>query len=247
MPLVTITGLKTTAGADLATNPSINTDAPFNLANAAFVPSNCDGYKSVASLQTSADNLLLSYQIASIGPTSLTTLLTNLKTGLAAADQGQDLTGKPGYDNTQVSGLNVKDFITSLQNSYLPVIRLLSTCLRESLQVDQKDLTEAQDKLNESKSRYDSIVNPERKVSYYEGWFPMIRPMTEPALFGLFGAAIFMLLVSILIFLRLSGVQIDIQIPESTFALPPNASYYMYGGAAVGIIGAVAYGYMRKK
>ena len=244
MPLVTITGLKTTAGADLAINPAINTDAPFNLGNAAFVPSNCDGYKSVASLQTSADNLLLSYQIGTNG--QLTTNLTNLKDKLAAADQGQDLTGKPGYDTTQVSGSNVKDFITSLQNSYLPVIRILSTCLRESLQVDQTALTAAQEALNESKSRYESITNPERKVSYYEGWFPMVRPMTEPALFGLFGAAIFMLLVSILIFLRLSGVQIDIQIPESTFALPPNASYYMYGGAAAGIIGAVAYGYMKK-
>lgn len=247
MPVVTITGLKTLSGADLTTNPSINTDAPFNLANASFVPSSCAGYISMASSQTSADNLLLSYQIGINGPTSLTTLLTNLKEELVPADQGMSVTGKAGYDDQQVSGTNVKDFITSIQNSYLPVIRILSTCLRESLQVDQSALVTAKDKLNESKSRYESITNPERNVSYYEGWFPMVRPMTEPALFGLFGAAIFMLLVSILIFLRLSGVQLDIQIPESTFALPPNASYYMYGGVVAGIIGAVAYGYLRKK
>ena len=244
MPLVTITGLKTTAGADLATNPSINTDIVFSTTGSNAVPMTCSAIKSTASSSTTADTFLSIYSLSE--SSTLKTKLTNLKSGLAFADQGQELTGKTGYDTTVANGTNVKDFITSISSTYLPIIRLVDICLQEFLEVDTSALTEAQEALNESKSRYDSIVNPERNVSYYEGWFPMVRPMTEPALFGLFGAAIFMLLVSILIFLRLSGVQIDIQIPESTFALPPNASYYMYGGAAAGIIGAVAYGYMKK-
>lgn len=246
MPLVTITGLKTPANVALATNPSIDTSPPFDLTSATYAPGNCGGIKNLATVQTSVNTFLLNYGISDTAETSLTTKLTNLKTQLAPADQGQLLTEKPGFD-TFTEGLNVRDYIKATQEHYLPMIRLVDTCMRENVQVDQTALIKAKDILNESKTRYESIVNPERNVSYYEGWFPIVRPMSEPALFGLFGAAIFMLLVSILIFLRLSGVQIDIQIPESTFALPPNASYYMYGGAAAGIIGAVAYGYMRKK
>jgi hypothetical protein len=243
MPLVTIRGLETPARAILA--PSIDTSPPFDMSNTEVIPNKCSDITNLAITQTSIDNFLLHYNIASSGPTSLTTKLTDFKTQLALADQGQDLVGKTGFD-TLTEGLNVKNYIGSLKEHFLPMIRLVDTCLRENLEVDQSTLIKAKDILNESKTRYESIVNPERNVSYYEGWFPIVRPMSEPALFGLFGAAIFMLLVSILIFLRLSGVQLEIQIPESTFALPPNASYYMYGGAAAGIIGAVAYGYMRK-
>jgi hypothetical protein len=68
--------------------------------------------------------------------------------------------------------------------------------------------------------------------------------MTEPALLGIFGASIFMLLVSILVFLRLQGVEINVIVPDITlFTLPPNASYYIYGGLATGIIGSIAYAY----
>jgi len=244
MPLVSITGLKTPAGADLA--PVIDTSPPFDLTNTNVIPNKCSDITNLATTQTSINNFLSNYNIAFLGPTSLTTKLTNFKTELSRADQGQDLTGKIGFDTTVADRLNIRDYFLDLQNKYLPMIRLVDTCMRENLEVDQSALIKAKDTLNESKTRYESIVNPERNVSYYEGWFPIVRPMSEPALFGLFGAAIFMLLVSILIFLRLSGVQLEIQIPESTFALPPNASYYMYGGAAAGIIGAVAYGYMRK-
>ena len=246
MPLVAIVGLTTPAGANLA--PTIDTSPPFDLSNTNVVPNKCSDITNLATAQTSVYNFLLNYNIANTGSTSLTTKLTDFNIQLALADQGQVLTGKTGFNIMQViGGTNIKDYITSISTTYLPMIRLVDTCLLEHLKVADSALVKAKEAVNESKSRYESITNPERKVSYYEGWFPMVRPMTEPALFGLFGAAIFMLLVSILIFLRLSGVQIDIQIPESTFALPPNASYYMYGGAAVGIIGAVAYGYMRKK
>jgi len=105
----------------------------------------------------------------------------------------------------------------------------------------------AQDRLDESESRLGSIRNPEQNVSYYEGWFPIVRPMTEAALFGLFAAAIFMLLLAVLVFIRMAGVQIDIQIPEITiFTLPPNASYYIYGGVATGVIGGIIYAYYYK-
>ena len=255
MPVVTITGLKTTAGADLATNPSINTDAPFAISGANSVPQTCSSIKDLAILSSSSSSvetppLTETYGLLTTSSNSISNKLTALRNNLSLADQSQELAGKTGYDTTVANGINIKDYITSISSTYLPIIVLVATCLQESLEVDTVALKAAQEKLDESKSRYESITNPERNVSYYEGWFPMVRPMTEPALFGLFAAAIFMLLLSILVFLRLSGVQIDVQIPEmafSSFNLPPNASYYMYGGVAAGIIGGIGYAYYLRR
>ena len=247
-PPVSITGLVTTAGTGLLVNPSIPTDAPFIITGTGAVPSTCSSIHSSASAEATSDAFLNKYALGSVS--SIKTKLMNLKANLALADQGQLISGKAGFD-TQISGggTNVDDFMTSLKDTYLPIIRLADTCLQESLQIDTSALTQAENKVEESKSRLDSITNPERNVSYYEGWFPMVRPMTESALFGLFAASIFMLLLSILVFLRLSGVQIDIQIPEMALALalPPNASYYIYGGVITGIIGGVGYAYYLKR
>ena len=246
MPVVTITGLVTTTGTPVSTNPSIDTENPFILTGTGAVSQTCSTIKDAASSASTSDAFLQNYKLS--GATQLKTKLTTLKSNLALADQGLVLTGKTGFDTGVTAGTtNIKDFVASLTTTYLPVIKLVDTCLQESLQVDTSALTQAQTTLEESKSRLESITNPERNVSYYEGWFPMVRPMTEPALFGLFAAAIFMLLLSILVFLRLSGVQIDIQIPEMAFNLPPNASYYIYGGAAAGIVGGIGYAYYLRR
>ena len=245
MPLVTITGLKTTAGAAVATNPFIVTDDPFILTGQGAVSQTCSTIKSAASSAATSAAFLENYKLS--GANELKNKLTSLKANLDLADQGQLLTGKAGFDTVVAGSTNINDFVSSLSTTYLPIIKLASTCLQESLQGDTSALTQAQTALDESKSRLESITNPERNVSYYEGWFPMVRPMTEPALFGLFAAAIFMLLLSILVFLRLSGVQIDIQIPELAFSLPPNASYYMYGGVVAGIVGGIGYAYYLRR
>jgi hypothetical protein len=245
MPVVTITGLVTTSNTPLTSAPSLNTDVPFVLNGAGAVPNTCTAIKSTASSSATSDAFLTTYALA--GATSIKEKLVSLKSALSVADQGQQISGKTGFDTAVASGMNVKEFVNSITTTYIPIIKLADTCLQESLQVDTSALTAAQSALDESKSRLDSITNPERNVSYYEGWFPMIRPMTEPALFGLFAAAIFMLLLSILVFLRLSGVQIDIQIPEMAFNLPPNASYYMYGGVVAGIVGGIGYAYYLRR
>jgi len=146
---------------------------------------------------------------------------------------------------------NVQTYVNDIETKILPQVQLVESCLSESLQVDNKGLNQAQAQLDESKERYESIKNPETNVSYYEGWFPIVRPMSEGALFGLFGAAIFMLLLSIFIFLRLAGVVINIQIPEiilpeflmNIFTLPPNSQFYILGGIIAGIFGGIGYSY----
>lgn len=235
MPPIPDTPRTSLVGATVYTSPPFNTNT---------IPLTCSAVVSAAKNASTADQIFdLIYHNHPGHENPLYAIQANLRP-LARAlvkidDQGQTFSDTAGRDAVQAH-------LTSLENTYLPVIRLADTCLKESLQVDQSALKEAQGKLEESQSRLAAITNPEENVSYYEGWFPMVRPMTEPALLGIFGAAIFMLLLSVLVFLRLQGVEINITIPEIMipyFTLPPNASYYMYGGLATGIIGSIGYAY----
>jgi len=223
---------------------TIYTDPPFNTNS---VPLTCATVISKANSSTSVNDFLNTYHIDSSQPGQINSIKTNLTTfnaSLARLDQGLSFAG------TDINALpRVQEFLTSLKTTYMPIVGLVDNCLRESLQIDTSALKAAQNRLSESESRLAAVTRPEENVSYYEGWFPIIRPMTEIGLFGLFTSAIFMLLLSILVFLRLSGVQIDIQIPEIMipyFTLPPNSSYYMYGGLATGIIGSLLYVYFKK-
>jgi hypothetical protein len=219
--------------------PQIDVTPPFTVTGEGSVPTSCAIIIANAKADATASVFLDRYKIGST--TSLTQKLSGLKAALPT-DTSKTITVNAG-----LTGVN--DFLKMVNNTSLPVIQHVNNCLRESLQIDNTKIKEAQDILEESKSRLASITNPERNVSYYEGWFPIIRPMSEPALFGLFGAAILLLLLSIMILLRLTGVQIDIKIPEIIipyFTLPPNATYYIYGGIAVGIVGGLSYSYFQK-
>ena len=242
--LTNLAGISSTAAPSTAT--LIITD-PFSTSGGGAVPTTCAAIVSKANTDTAISTFLTSYGLqdkASAGATDLSIkdkLLTfQRQLAPATVDQLQDITQKGGYSN-------VNTFITGLQNTYLPVIRLAESCLREGTQVDRTAYNSAKAAAEESNLRLKSILTPEQHLSYYDGWFPLIRPMSESALFGIFGAALFMLILSILVFLRMTGVQIQLQIPEimnmpSWLTLPPYASYYIYGGIAAGLIGTgVAY------
>jgi hypothetical protein len=231
----------------IATTPSttlvtrtVYTSNPFDTST---VPITCTTVVNAGKNASSANDLLDIYHIDPSKTGQVDSIQKNLEPLLATLsvipDQGQTFTSPVGRDE-------VNTHLRDLENTYLPVIRLAKTCLQESLQIDQSALKDSQSRLEEAQSRLASITNPEENVSYYEGWFPIVRPMTESALLGLFGAAIFMLLMSVLVFLRLQGVEINLIIPDMVipyFTLPPNASYYIYGGLATGIIGSIGYAY----
>jgi hypothetical protein len=242
---VTLSNLAPVTGT-ITSSATVIVDAPFNTSGQAAVPTSC------ASIVTNAKGGDLSTFLTLYGlkdkeggqgqGVSIKDKLTTLQTGLApvSVNQLQDITSNTGYTA-------INTFVKDLGTTYLPVIRLVNNCLRENIQIDTTAYDTAKAKAEESKLRLKSILTPEQHLSYYDGWFPLIRPMTESALFGLFGAALFMLIVSILVFLRMTGVQVQLQIPDiaydsSWFSLPPNASYYIYGGIAFGLIGtAIAY------
>ena len=219
------------------------TDLPLNL----NLQSKCESVTTAINSKNSLEIALETFYIGTDTNNNPNVIrnLEKLKDVLSSAIPSDTLS------TTNDNANKVIKYVDDIETKILPQVQLVESCLSESLQVDNKGLNEAQAQLDESKERYESIKNPETNVSYYEGWFPIVRPMSEGALFGLFGAAIFMLLLSIFIFLRLAGVVINIQIPEiilpeflmNIFTLPPNSQYYILGGIVAGIFGGIGYSY----
>lgn len=103
------------------------------------------------------------------------------------------------------------------------------------------ELNQKKKDLDEAKTRYEAIKDPEQKVGYYEGWFPIFRPMRESSLFGVFGAGLFLLLISIFMFLNMNGVSVSVELPVAGgFELPDfsMAGPWAIGGLVVGGVGA---------
>jgi hypothetical protein len=206
----------------------INTETPFPISGEGALPLTCRDIVNKKKGQ-STDAFLNDYKLTQINKE-----LKDFQgsTQLATYDKTQNISQKPGY-------VALNNFLTSIENTYLPVYRLVGSCISENLGGDKKAYNKAKATSEESKARLESILTPEQHLSYYDGWFPIFRPMTEISLFFIFGSAIFMLLVSILLFLRMGGVQIQVYIPELTSfnnIFPPGTSYYMYGGLATGLI-----------
>lgn len=141
------------------------------------------------------------------------------------------LSGSTLTKTTQILSLeNVRDSIKSKSTSIQDLSPSNEYAMKEN-------------DLDEAKARYEMIMNPEQKVGYYEGWFPIFRPMKESALFGVFGAGLFLLILSILVFLNMNGVSISVELPtgDQGISLPDfsNSRPWLLGGVALGAI--VAY------
>jgi hypothetical protein len=242
--MIALTGLKTIANVDITTNPSIITTSPFTPStsgNSTSAKISCADI--VAQSKTlDATAFLANYGINDKAGTaddiSIKDKLSTFKLSLSSADISQSITDKPGYSD-------IDTFLSNLDTTHIPIIRLVDNCLKESQQIDMTDYNSAKETAEESKSRLDSILTPEQHISYYEGWFPIVRPMAEISLFVLFGTALFLLMLSIMVFLTMSGIIVQIQIPELVlpqilsflnYYLPPGTSYYLYGGLLFGLI-----------
>jgi len=243
--MVNLSGLKTTTNTPVSPDPSLVTTTPFTPSTAAAptgAKTTCADIVAQAK-QLDLTTFLGNYAIndkatASSSDLSIKDKLTTFKASLSTADTGQIITDKTGYGE-------INTFLTALNTTHLPTIRLVDNCLREDQQIDMTSYNSAKATEEESKSRLESILTPEQHTSYYEGWFPIIRPMTEFSLFTLFGSALFLLLVSITIFLSMGGVAVQIQIPEIVmpqilgflnYYIPPGSSYYLYAGLFFGLI-----------
>lgn len=153
--------------------------------------------------------------------------------------------------NATIPNQDLQDYMDTVENSQLPVLRLVKSCLSEELKVDQKNLKEAQAAYETSKARFESIDEDHEYVGYYESWFPLHRHVKESNLFLLFGMSIFFLVLSILTFLNLTGIEFKFILPSFQSSEYGggwdfgNARQYAIGGVVVGSI-FVAIGLWRK-
>jgi hypothetical protein len=105
---------------------------------------------------------------------------------------------------------NVKEYLNELDLN-VRYLRFVNDCM--TINPGKKDLDEQKEKTEESRLRYESLKTPEERVSYYEGWFPLLRPISETGLFVLFGLSLLFLFYSAALFLRMAGIQLDITLP----------------------------------
>jgi hypothetical protein len=247
----TLVGVKTIQGNDLseAEAPRINTNISFSVSTTN--PPTCQSIVSAALTAGSSNAFLSQWKLVDSGTGTSTDLsqvgndmkknLNNLYTGLSSS--GVDTRTSLSMEND--SNRQINTYLTKLESEQIPVLRLVDSCLKESIQPDYNELNKQKEATDESKLRLESVKDPETKVSYYEGWFPLFRPMSEAAIFGIFITAVFLLLLSIGIFLRMSGISFNISLP--TLFVDSGATdtkKYMYIGLVLGAAGGLGiYGY----
>ena len=118
-----------------------------------------------------------------------------------------------------------------METSQLPVIRNVSNCLEEETKIDPKLLKKYIQEYETSKQRYEEIANEDERVSYYVGWFPIDRPLTLTTLYILFAVGLFFIIISILLFLSMQGIELRFIFPMlavNSFGNPINAAYSHY-------------------
>ena len=197
---VTILTLQPITGTT-TTTASLTTDTPSITA----VPTTCP--QSIAAQQTNSATLLTNCLLPISGQTAATSLLKNL------TDFKSALTG-PTVETTQfVTNPAINTYLTDLETTVLPSLKYVVNCITEANTVSPDALKAQKQLTQQSLDRLAAIQAPENKASPYQSWFPLPRPLVQPALFGLFGTALLLLLVSVAVFLRLGGVDVQVIMP----------------------------------
>lgn len=206
----------------------------------------------IASLAQTSPTFYSDYKITATNPTAANDTYTNISQFLTSFPQTLEgtvtVTNPPSTtnDNDQIVGV----YLPYLENTYLPTVRYVRQCLEESSTPNYDSLLLQKGITAESKDRLDSIKTPEQRVSYYEGWFPLIRPISEAGLFALFGVGLLFMILALGVFLRLGGIEFHITLPtvfvNTGYGGESGYMKYVYIGAVVGsIIGVVLYGYYK--
>jgi len=235
-----LTGLRDMQGNIIPSDksPNINVNVFFSTSpdarNNTPVPTTCDQIVNRAKALTQQNFLQLFKLVdASKDPSQrsndMKTNLTFFRDGLlgGSIDQLQQIQS-PNL-------ITIQRYLDTIETSQLPVLRQVNQCLTETSQPDTSEYIEQQQSTSESKARLDAIQNADTNVSYYEGWFPLFRPMKEASLFGLFAASLLLLLLSTTIFLRFAGIQIDIIFPFTESNGGEGTSYTPYILMGIGL------------
>jgi hypothetical protein len=221
-------------------SPNINVNIQFNTSpdskGSTPVPTTCAAIVSAAK-QVTAQNFLQLYKLSdsSNDPTQRNNDLKNNLSLFRDAIIGSNID-----QLQQIQSPNfpiIQKYLDAVNISQIPVLQQVNQCLRETTTPDTSEYVSQLNDTSESKVRLDSIKNMDTEISYYEGWFPLFRPMKEVTLFALFATSILLILLGIAIFLHLAGVDLDIKFPS--FDLGSNGeettSYTLYILIGIGL------------
>jgi hypothetical protein len=160
----------------------------------------CSYYTSGSKAASTADIFLINLNFSNV--------YNNVQRGISAVDGY--VTAKLNISPTAATTAYLNDLNIQVQQ-----LAYVANCISE--QTNATDSLYSNTKqLAVSKDRYEQLKSPETRVSYYEGTFPIYRPIHQSTLFVLFGVSIFLMLLSILFFLRTQGVEIQIIMPQTT-------------------------------
>jgi len=230
MTSVSLSDLTNLSGKTVVPPPMIDTSVTFKTdGTTGSVPLTCSSIIALANSSGTPQVFLNSYNLPEI-IANLTQFITALTTNNINQSQAVNPT----------SANIIKEYLHQLTTVNIPVLSLVEACTKEAqLPADAISYNNAKEVLSTSKERVELIKTPEQRVSYYEGWFPLFRPMNRSALFGIFGTGLFLLLISILLFLRLHGIELLLKFPELSvggFSIPMSYKFWGVAGIILGIL-----------
>ena len=237
---VSLTDLKDISGNALTTNPTIDTSISFNAETTGPdpVPITCTNILRVAKTSPGIETFKRLYKID-----SLQSNVARLATQLESAD--------PSKTITEATNLrSITEYLNVVKTTQIPVLNQVYNCISEANLADPTAVATAAANYDTSLSRYQELTMDPLRVSYYEGWFPIHRPLKLISMFLLFGLGMFFIIVSILFFLQMKGIQLKLEIPATGIgpsfgSIPPHLTQIGIAGALVGLI-IVALGLWQK-
>jgi hypothetical protein len=211
--------------------PKMDVEMYFSVEKKDSVETTCSAIEELARTSGSVENFLNNYKI---NTNQLYSNLANFYSDLInpLIDQTQAISTLPGYDL-------IDAYLKTIEISQLPVLRHVYSCINEAIAIDPETLKKAETGYETAKARYESISPDHERVSYYEGWLPLFRPVKETSLFVLFGFSVVFLTISILFFLQLGGFQIQFILPENQSGPLFNFgsfNSYVYAGVGCGLL-----------
>jgi hypothetical protein len=240
MASIPLTGLKDMQGNIVPTDraPLINTGVFFSTSpdsrGSTPVPTTCDGIIAT-SKQTPKQQFMINYKIAD-STNDPSQRLNDIKTNLSLFRDG--LIGSNIDQGQQVTSGNfpaIQTYLNTIETNQLPVLRQVNQCLVETTIPDTSEYVQQANATSESQARLDFIQKSDTNISYYEGWFPLFRPMKEVTLFALFAISLLLLLMAIGVLLHLAGIDLDIKFPMMEFGGEEGGSYTTYVLIGIGL------------
>jgi hypothetical protein len=232
MAATSLHGIQDITGHLVVPAPSINTSVG---ANPTTVPLTCPAI--LAAVKTNTPTSFLQVY-------SMPAMLTNLQTFYTSLTTNVD----PIQPITDTNSLEkIRQYLTSIDTVQIPILNLVKSCTGEASQsVSMDNYAAAKERMTTSQERLEFIQTPEQNVSYYEGWFPLFRPIVRPALFILFSVSLTLFLLSIILLLRMNGIELKLVFPEVSINPYGQAggiptSYKAVTGAAIVVGGLVGY------